>query len=83
MGVTWRSLAGRMPGMAKVLLGVRGLVDGDATQQVVKALTSLKGVSEVTPSHAGQLEISYDPAALTVMDLLRTVRGQGYLAGML
>jgi copper chaperone len=72
-----------MPVMTKVLLGVRGLTEADATERVVKALKSLKGVKEVTPSHAGQLEISYDPAALTVMDLLRTVRGQGFLAGML
>ena len=72
-----------MPVMTKVLLGVRGLVDSEATERVVKALKSLKGVTEVTPSHAGQLEISYDPAALTVMDLLRSVRGQGFLAGML
>lgn len=72
-----------MPVMTKVLLGVRGLVDSEATERVVKALKSLKGVTEVMPSHAGQLEISYDPAALTVMDLLRTVRGQGFLAGML
>ena len=72
-----------MPAMTKVLLGVRGLVDGEATERVVKALRSLKGVTEVTPSHMGQLEISYDPAALTVMDLLRSVRGQGFLAGML
>jgi copper chaperone len=69
--------------MTKVLLGVRGLTESEATERVVKALKSLKGVTEVTPSHAGQIEISYDPAALTVMDLLRTVRGQGFLAGML
>ncbi len=72
-----------MPIMTKVLLGVRGLVDSEATDRVVKALTGLKGVNEVTASHMGQLEVSYDPAALTVMDLLRTVRGQGFLAGML
>lgn len=72
-----------MPVMTKVLLGVRGLTDVDATERVVKALKGLKGVSEVSSSHGGQLEIGYDPAALTVMDLLRTVRGQGFLAGML
>ena len=69
--------------MTKVLLGVRGLTDLAATERVVTALKSLKGVTGVTTSHIGQLEISYDPAALTVMDLLRTVRGQGFLAGML
>ena len=72
-----------MSPMTKVLLGVRGLTDLDATERVVAALKGLKGVTGVTTSHAGQLEISYDPAALTVMDLLRTVRGQGFLAGML
>jgi copper chaperone len=72
-----------MPTMTKVLLGVRGLTESEATERVVRALKSLKGVTEVTPSHTGQIEISYDPAALTVMDLLRTVRGQGFLAGML
>lgn len=72
-----------MTAMTKVLLGVRGLVDSEATERVVKALKSLKGVTEVAPSQAGQIEISYDPAAITVMDLLRTVRGQGFLAGML
>lgn len=72
-----------MTTMTKVLLGVRGLVDNEATERVVKALKNLKGVSEVMPSQVGQLEVSYDPAAITVMDLLRTVRGQGFLAGML
>ena len=72
-----------MANMTKVLLGVRGLTESEATERVVKALKSLKGVSEVMPSQAGQLEVSYDPAAITVMDLLRTVRGQGFLAGML
>jgi copper chaperone len=69
--------------MNKVLLGVRGLSDRDATERVVKALKALKGVSEVVNPHAGQLEVNYDPAQITVMDLLRTVRGQGFLAGML
>ncbi len=69
--------------MTKVLLGVRGLVDSEATERVVKALKNLKGVTEVAPSQAGQIEVSYDPAAVTVMDLLRSVRGQGFLAGML
>jgi copper chaperone len=69
--------------MNKVLLGVRGLTEGDATERVVKALQSLKGVSAVTSTHTGQLEVNYDPVLVTVMDLLRIVRGQGFLAGML
>jgi copper chaperone len=69
--------------MNKVLLGVRGLTETDATEKVIKALKSLKGVSDVVNPHPGQLEVNYDPGQVTVMDLLRTVRGQGFLAGML
>jgi copper chaperone len=69
--------------MNKVLLGVRGLSEVDATEKVIKALKSLKGVSDVVNPHPGQLEVNYDPGQVTVMDLLRTVRGQGFLAGML
>jgi cation transport ATPase len=69
--------------MNKVLLGVRGLTDADAAARVVKALTGLKGVREVVQAQTAQLEVTYDPAQVTVMDLLRTVRGQGFLAGML
>ncbi len=69
--------------MNKVLLGVRGLAEADATERVIKALKTLKGVSEVVNLYPGQLEVNYDPAQVTVMDLLRIVRGQGFLAGML
>jgi copper chaperone len=72
-----------MQNMNKVLLGVRGLTEDDATERVMKALKSLKGVSAVVNTHPGQLEVNYDPVLVTVMDLLRIVRGQGFLAGML
>jgi copper chaperone len=40
-------------------------------------------VQEVNSPHPDQIEIHYDEGAATVMDLIRTVRGQGFLAGML
>jgi hypothetical protein len=69
--------------MNKVLLGVRGLTDADAAARVINALRALKGVGEVTQAQTAQLEVTYDPARITVMDLLRAVRAQGFLAGML
>ncbi len=72
-----------MIGMNRVLLGVRGLPDETAANRVIETLKAVKGVSSVTNPHPGQLEISYDPAAATVMDLIRAVRSQGFLAGML
>jgi copper chaperone len=64
-----------------VLLGVRGM-SRDAGTGVAAALTALPGVSRATPDE-GQIEVHYDPSQLTVMDLVRAVRRQGFLAGML
>ncbi len=55
----------------------------EAVTKVTAALKSIKGMGEINNPHPGQLEVNYDPAQITVMDLLRTVRGQGFLAGML
>ncbi len=65
----------------RVLLGVRGM-SRDAGQTVAAALAVLPGVSKATPDD-GQIEVHYDPTQLTIMDLVRAVRGQGFLAGML
>ncbi|GAA5441136.1 heavy-metal-associated domain-containing protein [Deinococcus caeni] len=65
----------------RVLLGVRGMTR-DAGTGVAAALTALPGVSRATPDD-GQIEVHYDPSQLTVMDLVRAVRRQGFLAGML
>jgi len=69
--------------MTRVLLGVRGLPDPAAAERVVVALKAVGGVQTVSSPHPGQMEVTYDPADLTVMDLIRAVRGQGFLAGML
>ncbi|GAA0498977.1 heavy-metal-associated domain-containing protein [Deinococcus depolymerans] len=65
----------------RVLLGVRGMTR-DAGTAVAAALTALPGVIRATPDD-GQIEVHYDPSQLTVMDLVRAVRRQGFLAGML
>ncbi len=65
----------------RVLLGVRGM-SREAGDRVSAALKDLPGVERATPDE-GQIEVHYDPTRLTVMDLVRAVRAQGFLAGML
>ncbi|MGM9320128.1 heavy-metal-associated domain-containing protein [Deinococcus aquaticus] len=74
-------MAGMTSNATRVLLGVRGMTR-DAGTSVAAALTALPGVSRATPDE-GQIEVHYDPSQLTVMDLVRAVRTQGFLAGML
>jgi copper chaperone len=69
--------------MTRVLLGVRGLATDEAAEKVMAALRKISGVAEVANPHVGQIEVSFDPTQATVMDLLRAVRGVGFLAGML
>lgn len=65
----------------RVLLGVRGM-NKEAGEKVAAALLAMPGVSRATPDD-GQIEVHYDPSYHTVMDLVRAVRMQGFLAGML
>ena len=69
------------PQTTRVLLGVRGM-NKEAGEKVAAALLAMPGVRKATPDD-GQIEEHYDPSAHTVMDLVRTVRTQGFLAGML
>lgn len=74
-------MTGMTPQTTRVLLGVRGM-NREAGEKVAAALLKLAGVSKAVPD-AGQIEVHYDPSAQTVMDLVRAVRAQGFLAGML
>lgn len=65
----------------RVLIGVRGMTK-EAGGRIASVLLALDGVAQAIPDD-GQIEVHYDPSRLTVMDLLRTVRSQGFLAGML
>ena len=69
------------PQTTRVLLGVRGM-NKEAGEKVAAALLAMPGVRKATPDD-GQIEVHYDPSAQTVMDLVRAVRAQGFLAGML
>ena len=69
--------------MSRVLLGVKGLSTPEAVTKVTSALKAMSCVQEANSPHQDQIEIHYDEASATVMDLIRTVRGQGFLAGML
>lgn len=61
---------------------VRGMDTDESRQQVVQTLASVFGVVSVAPSDAGQLRVEYDPTEVTVMDLIRSLRRIGFLAGM-
>ena len=55
----------------------------EQSEKVMTALRRIEGIGNIKPGDKGQLEVEYDPYKLTVMDLIRTVREQGFLAGML
>ncbi len=57
-------------------------MDKEAGVRVAAKLLTLGGVLKATPDD-GQIEVHYDPSQHTVMDLIRAIRQQGFLAGML
>lgn len=69
--------------MNRVLLGIRGMDRNEQAEKIVLALRKMEGVTIAKTADKGQLEVEYDDEKLTVMDLIRTVREQGFLAGML
>ena len=73
----------RLVAMNRVLLGVKGLSSPEAVTKVTAALKSVKGVSDVNNPHPDTIEVNYDASSLTVMDLIRAIRSQGFPAGMI
>jgi len=69
--------------MNRVMLGIQGVENYGQMEVVSKALEKQKGVNKVEVQQLGQVVVEYDPQQLTVMDLIRAVREEGYLAGML
>ena len=69
--------------MNRVLIGIRGEPAPEGMERILKALKSLEGVQEAQATGPAQVLVAYDPQALTVMDLIRTIREEGFLAGML
>lgn len=68
--------------MARVLLGVRGMDTEEARDRVAAALSAVEGVESVEPNAHSQAAVEYDASEITVMDLIRTLRKIGFLAGM-
>ncbi|MGC8968732.1 heavy-metal-associated domain-containing protein [Thermus sp.] len=69
--------------MNRVLIGIRGEPTPEGMERVLAALRGLEGVGEVQATGPAQVLVEYDPQTLTVMDLIRTIREEGFLAGML
>jgi hypothetical protein len=69
--------------MKRVLIGVRGVEVADQMKRIVGALQQVQGINKAASHNLGQVEVEYDENRLTTMDLIRTVREQGFLAGML
>lgn len=65
----------------RILIGVRGMTK-EAGDKIAKLLVDTEGIKKAIPDE-GQIEVHYDASLLTVMDILRVVRSQGFLAGML
>lgn len=66
----------------RVLLGVRGMDTADAAALVKETLTALHGVQLVEAGTDNQALVTYDSTETTVMDLIRSLRNLGFLAGM-
>ncbi|WP_018111141.1 heavy-metal-associated domain-containing protein [Thermus igniterrae] len=69
--------------MNRVLIGIRGEPTPEGMERILKALKGLEGVAQAQATGPAQVLVEYDPQALTVMDLIRTIREEGFLAGML
>jgi hypothetical protein len=69
--------------MNRVLIGIRGVELPEQMEKILSALRALEGVQRAEQATLGQVEVEYDPYRLTVMDLIRSIREQGFLAGML
>ena len=69
--------------MNRVPIGIRGEPTPEGMERILKALKRLEGVAEVQATGPAQVLVAYDPQSLTVMDLIRIIREEGFLAGML
>ncbi|SDF28456.1 hypothetical protein SAMN04488243_1387 [Thermus arciformis] len=69
--------------MNRVLIGIRGEPTPEGMERILEALRGLEGVSQAQATGPAQILVEYDPQTLTVMDLIRTLREEGFLAGML
>lgn len=65
--------------METAILDVRGMSCGGCERSVSLAVGALPGVHEVVPEHIGdQVEVTYDPAAVTLEAIREAVRQAGF-----
>ncbi|MER3535985.1 MAG: heavy-metal-associated domain-containing protein [Thermus sp.] len=69
--------------MNRVLIGIRGNPTPEGMERILQALRGLEGVRRAESPALAQVEVEYDPHRLTVMDLIRRIREEGFLSGML
>lgn len=69
--------------MNRVLIGIRGNPTPEGMARILEALKALEGVQRAESPAPAQVEVEYDPQRLTVMDLIRRIREEGFLSGML
>ncbi len=69
-------------GGTRVLLGVRGMDNAAARTRVEAALRGVPGVVSAEATVDAQVAVVYDDGDVTIMDLIRTLRHLGFLAGM-
>lgn len=53
-----------------------------AAERVKRTLSAVAGVASVEARQDGQAAVEYDDSEVTVMDLIRSLRHIGFLAGM-
>lgn len=68
--------------MTRVMLGVKNMTQKDEVESVKQTLMAVEGVGAVSAGLDGQASVEYDAASLTIMDLLRALRKEGFVAGM-
>ncbi|HZJ10401.1 MAG TPA: heavy-metal-associated domain-containing protein [Trueperaceae bacterium] len=68
--------------LATALVAVRGMESDEAKRRVHAALAAVAGVHGVRPGDGGKMVVDYDPSEATAMDLIRSLRRIGFLAGM-
>lgn len=68
--------------MARVLLGIKEMNKASDIDLVKRTLLTIRGVQSVQAGMDGQASVEYNGEELTIMDLLRALRKQGFVAGM-
>ncbi|MFN2321494.1 MAG: heavy-metal-associated domain-containing protein [Trueperaceae bacterium] len=71
-----------MKNLDRAVLSVRGLDTDAARVKVLAALRSVPGVASAETHGPDQALVTYDGGETTVMDLIRSLRKLGFLAGM-